>query len=66
MRRHVCPVLIEMDVHRVSAEIDAPSIAEPAEVSLALRERGWSPWRVWFDATEDAWVAAVIHRPDVA
>lgn len=66
MRRRVCPVLIEMDAHRVPADIDAPSRAEPAEVSLALRERGWSPCRVWFDATEGAWVAAVIYRPHVA
>jgi len=61
-----CPVLIEMDQLRLPAGIDVPSRAEPAEVSLALRERGWSPYRIWFDARAGAWVAAIIYRPDAA
>ena len=65
MGRLECPVLIEMDARqRLPAGIDAPSRAEPAEVSLALRDEGWSPYRIWFDARADAWVAAVIYRPD--
>lgn len=63
MRRRRCPVLIELDLQRHPLGIDAPSRADAAEVSLALRERGWSPMRVWFDATEGAWIAAVIYRP---
>jgi hypothetical protein len=62
-----CPVLIEMDDwRRHPAGIDVPSKAEPAQVSLALRDKGWSPYRIWFDARADAWVAAVIYRPDAA
>jgi len=64
MGRRGCPVLIEMNPERLPAGIDAPSRAEPAEVSLALRDKGWSPYRIWFDARADAWVAAVIYRPD--
>ena len=60
------PVLIEVDRQRLPAGFKAPSRAEPAEVSLALRDRGWSPYRIWFDARVDAWVAAVIYRPDAA
>ena len=64
MGRCECPVLIEMDNwRRHPAGIDVPSRAEPAEVSLALRDKGWSPYRVWFDAKADAWVAAVFYRP---
>jgi hypothetical protein len=62
----VRPVLIEVDQQRLPAGINVPSRAEPAEVSLALRDRGWSPYRIWFDARVDAWVAAVIYRPDAA
>ena len=48
--------------NRYPAGVRAPSRAEPAEVSLALRERGWTPYRIWFDASESAWIAAVIYR----
>lgn len=49
MRRRGYPVLIEMDLHRLPAGIDAPSRAEPAEVPLVRRDRGWTPYRIWFD-----------------
>ena len=61
-----CPVLIEMDLQRLPAGISVPSKAEPVEVSLALRDRGWTPYRIWFDAGQRAWIAAVIYRPDAA
>jgi hypothetical protein len=61
MGRRECPVLIEMNRQRFPAGIDARSrVVEPAEVSLALRDKGWSPYRVWFDVR----VAAVIYRSD--
>ena len=67
MGRRECPVLIEMDRQRFPAGIDARSrVVEPSEVSLALRDKGWSPYRVWFDARADAWVVAVIYRADAA
>jgi len=55
-------VLIEMDVQRLPAGIKAPLRAKPVDVSLALREKGWWPFRVWFDAGEGAWIATVIYR----
>jgi hypothetical protein len=66
MPPHVCPVLIEMGGDRHPAGIKAPSRAEPADVSLALRDKGWTPCRVWFDAGVGAWVAAVIYRAGAA
>ena len=66
MSRRGCPVLIEMDLQRLPAGINAPSRAEPVEVSLALRDKGWTPYRIWFDAREREWIAAVIYRPDAA
>jgi hypothetical protein len=62
MSRRVCPVLIELERDRHPAGFNARLDAERAEVSLALREKGWSPCRVWFDAQADAWVASVIYR----
>jgi hypothetical protein len=29
-------------------------------VTLALREKGWIPYRVWFEQQEDQWIAKVI------
>ena len=60
-----CPVMIEMEPdNRYAAGIRVRLRAEPAEVSLALRDRGWSPYRVWFDARAGAWIAVVTYRPD--
>jgi bifunctional non-homologous end joining protein LigD len=38
----------------------APPTAQPTEVTLALREKGWVPYRVWFEPEEELWVAKVI------
>jgi hypothetical protein len=66
MPRRVCPVLIEMGRERLLSGINAPLKAEPADVSLALREKGWTPCRVWFDPQAGAWIAAVIYRAGAA
>jgi hypothetical protein len=63
MSRRVCPVLIEMERDPFAAGINAPLNAEPAELSLCLREKGWEPCRVRFDAQASAWIASVIYRP---
>ena len=65
-RRRGCLVLIELGLDRYPAGIKASSKAEPAEVSLALREEGWSPYRIKFDAGENMWIASVIYRRDAA
>lgn len=63
MSLRVCPVMIEITPdNRHPAGVKAPPRAKPAEVSLALREKGWTPYRIWFDASESAWIAAVIYR----
>jgi hypothetical protein len=65
MSRRVCPVMIEIDRQRHPAGFSAPLNAERAEVSLALREKGWSPSRVWFDFQNNSWVASVLYRTGV-
>jgi hypothetical protein len=55
-----CPVLIESHKRRSSAGFSAVPSAQPVEISLALREMGWTAYRVRFDAAAVAWVASVI------
>jgi hypothetical protein len=55
-----CPVLVETSLGHASAGLSASSAAQPVEVSLALREKGWSAYRVRFDPGASAWIAKVI------
>jgi hypothetical protein len=29
-------------------------------VTLALREKGWVPYRIWFETQENLWIAKVV------
>ena len=60
MAIHRSPILIETWRGRIPADSFAPATAQPAEVALALREKGWVPYRVQFDAKTAAWIANVI------
>ena len=55
-----CPVLVETSRDRTSARLSVPSTAQPVDVSLALRESGWTAYRVRFDPEAPAWIAKVI------
>ena len=67
MSLELCPVVIELGPNtRCPTDVNARSRAEPAEVSLALRDKGWMPYRIWFNADEGVWIAAVLYRPDAA
>src|ERR1700719_156365 len=54
-----CPVLIETARTRTPAGLFASQVAQPAEVALALREKGWAPYRVQFDQEARSWIAKV-------
>jgi hypothetical protein len=54
------PVLIESHRDRAPSGLSASSSAQPFEVSLALREKGWRAYRVEFDASAAAWIAKII------
>lgn len=60
MRKRHCPVLVETYQGRTSSGIYAPQTAHATEVTLALREKGWVPYRIWFEPEEGLWVAKVI------
>jgi hypothetical protein len=60
MRKRPCPVLVETYRGRSPSGVYAAPTARPVEVALALRQKGWVPYRVWFERQEDLWVAKVI------
>jgi hypothetical protein len=60
MRKRSCPVLVETYQGRFPSGVYAPTTAHPTEVTIALREKGWVPYRIWFEEQEDLWVAKVI------
>ncbi|HEY2229100.1 MAG TPA: hypothetical protein VGI22_15480 [Xanthobacteraceae bacterium] len=55
-----CPVLIESRYGRSASGLSASPAAQPFEISLALREKGWKAYRVAFDPAAGAWIAKVI------
>jgi hypothetical protein len=54
------PVLIETSQGRTSAKVLFSATAQPVDISLALRENGWTAYQVQFDPQVAAWVAKVI------
>jgi hypothetical protein len=45
---------------RISAGFTVPEVADAADVSMALRRLGWSPYRLRLEAEQNAWIAIVI------
>jgi hypothetical protein len=60
MRKRLYPVLVETYHGRSPTGLSAPATAQPVEVALALREKGWVPYRIRFEPEEDVWIAKVI------
>jgi hypothetical protein len=53
-------VFVDTPKGRISAGFSVPEIADAADVSMRLRERGWAPYRLRLDAEQDVWVAIVL------
>jgi hypothetical protein len=53
-------VLIQSHKGRAPSGVAALPSAQPLEISLALREIGWTAYRVQFDAAASAWITRVI------
>jgi hypothetical protein len=60
MRKGQCSVLVETYQGQSPAGIFAAPTADPAEVALALREKGWMPYRIRFEPDANVWIAKVI------
>jgi hypothetical protein len=48
--------LVETYQGRSPSGVYASRRADPTEVTLALREKGWVPYRIWFEPEEGLWV----------
>ena len=66
MSRRRRRVFIEIQKGRRSAGFTVHEEADAADVSLALRNRGWIAYRLRLDAENHAWVAVIIDWQRVA
>jgi hypothetical protein len=53
-------VFVETPKGRISAGFSVPETADAADVSMELRQRGWTPYRLRLEPERNAWVASVI------
>jgi hypothetical protein len=60
MSRRRRRVFIETPKGRRSAGFTVPAEADAADVSMRLRERGWTPYRLRLEPEQHAWIAVVI------
>ena len=56
------PVLVEFGREIIKSEIVASDAEEPARVSMKVRDKGWTPYRVRFDDTQAAWIVSSFDR----
>jgi hypothetical protein len=61
MRERGFRVLVDVRGDRIEAGFHAPSTEKPVLIALRLREEGWDPYRVHFDALLGAWIAFVLN-----
>ena len=53
-------VFVDTPKGRRSAGFSVPESAVAADVSMALRSRGWSPYALRLDPEQNAWIAFVM------
>jgi hypothetical protein len=53
-------VFVETSHGRTQAGFSVPASATPVDVSLMLREKGWTAYRIRFDHSASVWIAMVI------
>ena len=53
-------VLVDTPKGRRSTGFTVPESAQAADVSMALRRRGWSPYALRLDPEQYAWIALVM------
>ena len=53
-------VFVETTHGRTPAGFSVPANATPVDISLMLREKGWTAYRVCADHSAFAWIATII------
>ena len=66
MAKRRYPVLVETSQGRARAGLSVHGNAVPVDVSLLLRERGWTAYRIRFDHASLAWIATVMDWKQAA
>lgn len=61
-RTRRCPILVDLGGQVVKVDTFASETEDPAQVSMRLRDIGWSPYRVRFDAERAAWIVSSFER----
>ena len=59
-RKVRCPVVVELDGKITKSQISAFAADEPAEISIRVRQEGWFPFRVRFDAAQTVWIVSAL------
>lgn len=59
------PVLIDIGYKLVKSDLLVPETAEPADVAVTLREKGWQPYRIRFDSAANVWIASNLDGPSL-
>ena len=60
------PVFVETANGRAKAGFTVPANATPVDVSLLLREKGWTAYRVRADHSAFLWIASIIDWKSAA
>jgi hypothetical protein len=66
MRVRKYPVFVETSHGRRQAGFCAAANATPVDVSLLLRERGWTAYRIRADHLASLWIATIIDWKSAA
>jgi hypothetical protein len=56
------PVVVVVAGNRIDTGFRAPSTEKPVLIALELRDRGWDPYSVSFDAFEGEWIARAFEK----
>ena len=59
-------MLVETSQGRAHVGFSVAANAAPVEVSLTLREKGWTAYRIRFDHAALAWIATVMDWKQAA
>jgi hypothetical protein len=60
------PVCVETSDGRRETGFCAPANASPVDVSLQLREKGWTAYRIRADHSQSLWIATIIDWKSAA
>ena len=61
-KRHRFPIYVEYEGQRFESKAFASVEDKAADVSIAVRDCGWYPFRARFDGEQQAWIVSSLSR----